>query len=226
MHRDTLHRYQNYLMQVTDLKAAGKQMVTSETLAAHVGVTASRVRQDMMALRTLGRPRSGYTVKDLEALLHAKLDLLTAKPMALVGVGNLGRALAQSDLWSHAGFELVELFDNDPNLVGLIMGSFTIRHVSELTESVRQRGIVAACLTVPTRQAQGVANLLVAAGIQAIWNFALVNLQTPPGVIVENQRLEQGLTTLSYLIGQSRREKAGSAQASEDESDDASEEDE
>ena len=205
MHRDTLYRYQNYLVFITHLKSLGKTTVTSEDMAARVGVTASRVRQDMMALRLTGRPHAGYRITDMEMLIYSMLDLLAPKPMALVGVGKLGSSLAQRDIWAHTGFELMALFDSDPCLVGTIVADIPIRHTTDMIETIGRQGIVAACITVPNEQAQNAANLLVTAGIQGIWNFTRVDLDVPRHVIVENQRLEQGLMTLSFLMGQARR---------------------
>jgi redox-sensing transcriptional repressor len=200
MHRATLIRYQSYLIRLQQLKLTGRTVVTSEDLAEFVGVSASRVRQDLSVLRTGGKPRTGYAIGDLEILIHALLDLLTEKRAALVGIGNLGRALANSEIWSHAGFALRALFDTDRDLIGTPVAGLTVQHVNELIGTVRSERIACGCITVPAPHAQKVADLFVSAGVRAIWNFAPVDLQVPSNVIVENQRLEQGLMTLSFLL--------------------------
>ncbi len=205
MHRATLIRFQSYLLRLQQLKEAGRTVITSEDLAAFVGVTASRVRQDMALLRTGGKPRTGYVITDLEILIHCLLDLLTIKGAALVGVGNLGRALAKSEIWSHTGFELRAIFDNDRSLVGTEVGDLTVQHVNELIGTVRSHGIECGCVAVPAAHAQSVANMLVSAGVRAIWNFAPVDLHVPDNIIVENQRLEHGLMTLSFLLAKARQ---------------------
>ena len=212
MHRATLIRYQSYLIRLQQLKQSGRSVITSEDLAAFVGVSASRVRQDLAVLRTGGKPRTGYAIADLEILIHALLDLLSEKNAALVGIGNLGHALANSEIWAHAGFSLRALFDTDRELVGTQVAGLTIQHLNELIGTVRSEGIACGCITVPAMHAQKVADLLVSAGVRAIWNFAPVDLQVPGHVIVENQRLEQGLMTLSYLLAQGPKDRKPQAE--------------
>ncbi|HEY3284263.1 MAG TPA: redox-sensing transcriptional repressor Rex [Armatimonadota bacterium] len=200
MQRAAIFRLESYLMHLTEVKAARRSTVTSEELASVVGVSSSRVRQDLIRLQIVGKPRSGYDVCELEMLIYSALGLLTAKGLALVGYGNLGRALVHSGIWDHAGFALKAIFDTDRAVVGQVVGELTVRHIAELHGVVKTEGVVSACLTVPGEAAQAVANLLVGAGIQGIWNFAPVDLQVPPHIVVENQRLEQGLMTLSHLL--------------------------
>ena len=214
MYRETLQRYMNYLLLLAKLKGEGRATVTSDELACREGVTGSRVRQDLAALRVLGKPRQGYRISDLEILISSMLDILSAKPMALVGIGNLGRALALSDIWNHAGFELVALFDSDKDLVGAQVGSLAVRDAAGMAEIVLAQDIQACCLAVPADQAQAVADQLVAVGVRALWNFALVDLDVPDGIIVENQRLEQGLMTLSFLIAKRGADKLKAEEAS------------
>ncbi len=207
MERAHIFRLESYLMYLAELKARGQTRVTSEELASVVGLSASRVRQDFTRLHIQGKPRTGYDLAELEILLYADLDLMTEKGMCLVGYGNMGRALAHSRIWCHGGFALRAIFDSDRGIVGEYVGDTPVRHVRELHGVIRTEGITCACLTVPSAAAQTVTSMLVAAGIQAIWNFAPVDLQAPPSVIIENQRLEQGLMTLSYLMKSSRRDR-------------------
>jgi redox-sensing transcriptional repressor len=193
-------RLQSYLEYLTAIKASGRTTVTSEELATVVGLSSSRVRQDLIQLHVVGKPRSGYDIRELEILLYAELDLLSMKGMALIGCGNLGRALVASGIWEHAGFALRAIFDNDPEIIGSEINGITIRHIRELHGVFKSEKIVAACLTVPATASQGIVNVLVAAGVQGIWNFTPVLLRVSKGVVVENQQLERGLTTLSCLM--------------------------
>lgn len=200
MLREAVYRIENYLLYITEMKSRGIVTVTSEDLASVVGVSASRVRQDLISLHVVGKPRSGYDIAELEILLYSALDLLREKGMALIGFGNLGRALTGSGIWEHAGFALRAVLDNDRNLVGTTVGNLAVRHISELPGVIASEHIMCACLTVPAKAAQSVTDLLIHAGIKGIWNFVPVDLQVPSHVVVENQRLEQGLMTLSYLM--------------------------
>jgi redox-sensing transcriptional repressor len=200
MLRATILRLQAYLDYITAIRASGRTTVTSEELATVVGLSSSRIRQDLIQIRVVGRPRSGYDTTELEVLLSAELDVLSAKGMALIGCGNLGMALAQSGIWDHAGFALRAIFDNSPDRVGQEVSGLTVRHIRELHGVVKSEKIVSACLAVPATAAHAIAGMLVSSGITGIWNFAPVSLRVPLNVIVENQHLERGLMTLSCLM--------------------------
>lgn len=200
MQRARIFRLESYLDHLTALKRAGRTTVTSEELAGPVGISSSRVRQDLLYLQVEGKPRSGYDIGEVELLVYSELDLLREKDLVLVGCGNLGRALIYSGIWEHSGFQLRGIFDNQTNVIGSILNGFLVRHTSELAGFVRNREIAAACITVPAPAAQAVADVLVNAGIRGIWNFAPTTLVVPDNVIIENQRLEQGLMTLSYAM--------------------------
>ncbi|MGO8673816.1 MAG: redox-sensing transcriptional repressor Rex [Capsulimonadaceae bacterium] len=200
MLRATIMRLQAYLDYIIAIKSSGRTIVTSEELATVVDVSSSRVRQDLIHVQVVGRPRSGYDISAVEAALSTELDVLSAKGMAIIGCGNLGRALAQSGIWEHAGFALRAIFDIAPDRVGQDVAHFAIRHMRELPGVIASERIVGACLTVPASAAHSAANLLVGAGIRGIWNFTPVTLRVPRGVIVENQQMERGLMTLSCLM--------------------------
>ncbi len=215
MLRATIIRLQNYLEYLTAIKGSGRTTVTSEELATVVALSSSRVRQDLIQLRMIGKPRSGYHIRELEILLYAELDLLATKGMALIGFGNLGKALAASGIWEHAGFALTAIFDNDTAVVGNEVNGLTIRHIRELHGVFKSESIVAACLAVPATAAQGIANMLVAAGVRGIWNFTPVNLRVPHDVVVENQHLERGLTVLSCLMRPVKRPSVSEGESKE-----------
>jgi len=200
MQRAQVIRLENYLMRLWELKASGRTTATSDELAEVVGVSGSRVRQDMMALHIVGKPRSGYGIGELERHIHEALDLYNTKSMALVGCGNLGRALINSGIWKHAGFTLNAIFDNSPEIIGTQIGKLTVMSVNELARTIKRRSITAGCITVPTPAAQPVADILVEAGVRGIWNFASTDLRVPPEVVLENQHLEHGLMMLSFML--------------------------
>ena len=193
-------RLESYLTYLGQLRREGRTSATSEDLARLFGISGSRVRQDLIALGAVGKPKTGYDIAELERLLASALDIRNGKPIALVGFGNLGRALAGSEVWEQGGFRLRAIFDNDPRIIGAEFQGLRVRSMTELFGVVKSEQIEAVCLTVPGAAAQQVADLVAAAGVRAIWNFAPVELKVPEGIIVENQRLEQGLMTLSYRM--------------------------
>lgn len=193
-------RLESYLTYLGQLRREGKTNATSEELARLFGISSSRVRQDMVALGAVGKPRAGYGIAELERLIIDALDVDNVKRIAIVGIGNLGRALAGSGMWGEGGFELRALFDRDPEVIGTEIRGLRVRSTTELFGVIKSEGIEAACVTVPASTAQAVADLLVMAGVRAIWNFAPVEIDAPASVIVENQNLAQGLMTLSYRM--------------------------
>jgi redox-sensing transcriptional repressor len=194
-------RLESYLTYLGQLRALGKTTATSEGLAKLFGISSSRVRQDLLSLGVVGKPRSGYNINELEHAIIQALDVNKIKRIALVGFGNLGRALAGSEIWKQGGFDLRAIFDNDPVVIGTEeFRGLKVRSVTELFGVIKSEGIEAACITVPGSAAQQVADLLVTAGVKGIWNFAPAEISVPSGVIVENQHLVQGLMTLSFRM--------------------------
>ena len=200
MPRAIILRLESYLTYLNQLRALGKKTATSQELANLFGISSSRVRQDLVALGIVGKPHSGYNIDDLEKLIRSALDLNLPKRIALIGFGNLGRALAHSDVWSHGGFELRAIFDVETALIGTDVNGLKVRSMTELFGVIKSENIETACITVPGSAAQQITDLLITAGIKGIWNFAPTELSVPAGVTVENQRLEQGLMTLSFRL--------------------------
>ena len=200
MPKAKIFRLESYLTYLGQLRTAGKATATSQELARLFGISSSRVRQDMVALGAVGKPHSGYDIAALESMIVKALDVDNTKRIALVGCGNLGRALAGSDVWAHGGFELRAVFDNDPTVVGSEVAGLKVRAITELFGVIKSEGIESACITVPSSEAQHVAEMLVSAGVRAIWNFSLTEISLPEDLVIENQRLEQGLMTLSYRM--------------------------
>lgn len=193
-------RLESYLTYLGQLRNAGKRTATSEELARLFGISSSRVRQDLLALGAVGKPRAGYDIVDLEKMIINSLDVQNIKRICLVGYGNLGRALAGSEVWGQGGFDLRAIFDNNSEVIGTEVNALKVRNITELFGVIKSEGIEAACITVPSNSAQSVADLLCTAGIKGIWNFSPAELLVPADVVVENQHLSQGLMTLSYRM--------------------------
>lgn len=200
MSRAMMLRLETYLVYLEQLKADGVTTATSYNLAKILEISDSRVRQDLLSLGVTGKPRTGYVISELEAAVIHALDVKNIKRIALVGFGNLGRALAGSAVWERSGFDLRAIFDNDPSTIGTEYVGLKVKSISELFGVIRTQKIECACLAVPASAAQSVADLLVTADIKGIWNFSPAQLKVPMHVVVENQRLAQGLMALSYRM--------------------------
>jgi redox-sensing transcriptional repressor len=193
-----------YLEVLEQLQREGRIYITSADLGKALGVTSVKVRQDLFRLGSDGRPKVGYDVTHLVRLIRQEFDHDREKPVCLVGFGNLGRALAGSNIWTKSGYKLVAIFDRDPALIGTEINGIKVRNITEIFGVVKAEKIEAGVITVPVSAAQQTADLMVTAGVRAIWNFAPVKLQTPDNVAVENQSLSWGLITLSYAMKQAK----------------------
>lgn len=174
--------------------------VSSEALARVAGVKPTQLRKDLTHLGPLGKRGLGYQVGDLTQKLTAFLGTNQFQPVILIGVGNLGTALLSYKGFEKAGFEIVAGFDLDPARPRGKDPNIPILPVSEMTKTIKDRGIKMAILSIPGTEAQEMANRLVTAGITAILNFAPVILMVPDSVMVNNVNLAIELENLAYFI--------------------------
>jgi redox-sensing transcriptional repressor len=196
--RASVLRMELYLEVAEQLQKEGRAFVTSTEIGLATGLNSAKVRQDLFGLGSDGRPKVGYEVAHLVRMLRGVFDLDRPKAACIIGCGNLGRALAGSGIWGRSGYKLAAIFDNNSSVIGSEIGQVRVRNITELFGVVRTEGIEMAVITVPADAAQGAAELLVAAGVKTLWNFAPVKLQIPDNVVIENQSLSWGLITLSF----------------------------
>jgi redox-sensing transcriptional repressor len=172
--------------------------ISSEALAARAGVNAAQVRKDLSHLGNYGVRGVGYDVDYLVAQIQRELGLDAERRVAIVGVGNLGRALANYGGFPQRRFRIVAAFDSDPAKVGQVLGETVVRRAEELTEVVRCEGVAIAVVTTPAPFAQGVTDRLVEAGVTSILNFAPTVLSVPKGVALRQVDLGVELQILSF----------------------------
>ncbi len=198
-----LPRYYRYL---GELMESGVERISSNELSERMKVTASQIRQDLNNFGGFGQQGYGYNVAYLHSEIAKILGIDTAHNMIIVGAGNLGQALAGYADFEKRGFIVKGVFDINPELTGHSIRGITVRMFYEMEEFVKKNNIEIAALTIPKESAVEVANILVDAGIKAIWNFAHTDLNLPKDIIVENVHLSESLMRLSYNIA-SRNEK-------------------
>jgi redox-sensing transcriptional repressor len=194
----TVARLPEYLRALHDLSRAGHDMVSSEELATAAGVNSAKLRKDLSYLRSNGTRGVGYDVGQLIDKIEYVLGLNQHRAVALVGVGNLGHALAGYAGFSSRGFHIAALFDADPARVGEEINGLVVRHIDELTEVVAQEGISIAVVATPAYAAQSVADALIACGVTSILNFAPCVLSVPDNVDVRKVDLAIELQILSF----------------------------
>jgi redox-sensing transcriptional repressor len=187
-----------YLRALHNLGEAGADTVSSEGLAAAAGVNSAKLRKDLSHLGSYGTRGVGYDVALLIEQIEYTLGLNQGRAVALVGVGNLGHALAGYDGFASRGFRVVALFDADPARVGEQINGMTVQHIDELARVAVEESIAIGVIATPASAAQSVADGLVTAGVTSILNFAPCVLSVPPGVDVRKVDLAIELQILSF----------------------------
>lgn len=189
-----------YVRALAQLEADGVKTISSLQLGRYVGVTAAQIRKDLSYFGEFGKQGRGYEVSHLLQEIKRILGLTRVWPMVVVGAGRLGQAIASYDGFKPRGFEVVAVFDNDPAKVGQRVGHLVIQDVAELPGVVRSQGVRIGIVAVPASEAQKVADLMVAAGIKAVLNYAPTGLHVPAGVRVENVDPVAILQSMTYYL--------------------------
>lgn len=174
--------------------------ISSEMLALHNGVTAAQVRKDLSCFGAFGRRGLGYSVSGLKANIAEIMGLGKTWKVALVGVGNVGRALLDYDQFRIQGFQITIAFDSEPSKIGREFHGVVVRDVANLEAEVRQPPVDIAVVAVPASAAQTVVDRLVAGGVRAILNFAPINIIAPPTVFVRHENMAIEIEALAFAL--------------------------
>jgi redox-sensing transcriptional repressor len=193
-----LARLTVYLRVLNSLMAGGTERISSEQLAESAGVSPPTLRKDLSYLGSFGTRGVGYDVRLVSQEISAALGLMHEWKVAIVGVGNLGRALAGYSGFTTKGFGVVALFDADPSVVGSEVAGLRVSPITELESVLRQTEANMAVMAVPAGVAQGLCDRLVAAGVMSILSFAPVVLQVPPSVQLRKVDMATELQILAY----------------------------
>ena len=192
--RAVISRLPRYYRYLGDLLEAGVERISSNDLSKKMHVTASQIRQDLNNFGGFGQQGYGYNVKYLYTEIGKILGLDKTHNFIIIGAGNLGQALANYASFERSGFVLKSLFDVNPRLEGMTIRGIRVRMMDELVDFLQNNEIES--------KAVEVADILIANGIKAIWNFAHTDLTLPKDVIVESVHLSDSLMKLSYNISQ------------------------
>ena len=171
---------------------------SSDELARLAGVNAAKVRKDLSYLVSYGTRGVGYDIEYLLYQITRELGLTQDWPTAVIGIGNLGRALASYKGFSERGFRIAALFDVDDDVIGQEVGGLTVRHLDELKESVNEDGLSIGIIATPPSAAQEAAEKLVDAGVKSILNFAPSVVNVSPDVNIRKVDLSIELQILSF----------------------------
>ena len=197
-------RYYRYLGELLD---DGVERISSNDLSTRMRVTASQIRQDLNNFGGFGQQGYGYNVKYLYDEIGKIMGMNQQHNIIVVGAGKLGQALANYIKFEKRGFVIIGLFDVNPALKGISVRGIKVRMLDELEDFLKENQVDIATLTLPKEKADEVGNMLVDLGINAIWNFAHLDLQLPDHVVVENVHLSDSLMQLSYNIVKTEKSK-------------------
>jgi len=193
-----------YLQTLNQLARQGMHTVSSKELADRLGITAAQIRKDLSYFGGFGKQGTGYSIYYLIEQLQKILNLDRVWQVVVVGAGDLGRALTRYQGFASRGIEIGLLFDVDPKVIGMAVGSVVVDDVANMEEKIRAKDIKIAILTVPAQAAQQTADRLVSAGIKSILNYAPITLITPETVHVQHIDPVLHLQRMMYYLGDSR----------------------
>jgi redox-sensing transcriptional repressor len=195
-----VNRLSLYLRELQHLIGDGEQTISSSQLGQRLGFTDAQVRKDLAHFGHFGHPGVGYRCEELVPAIRHILGTDRQWQVALVGVGNLGRALLGYRGFQKQGFRIVAAFEVEPAHVGETIDGVPIHHIDKLEEVLSQHKIELGLVAVPAPQAQEVADKLVAAGVSGILNFAPVTLSVPEGISKVGVDLARELEQVTFAV--------------------------
>lgn len=189
-----------YLRALLQMSLEGRQVTSSQELGERLGISAAQIRKDLSQFGEFGKQGTGYNIEFLSSQLRDILKVNRVWEIAIVGAGDIGRALAGYNGFRDRGFHIKMIFDAKPELIGTQAGEFVIKDSAMMKEEIEAAGIKMAMIAVPANRAQEVADQLVDAGIKAILSYAPVNLNVPAGVRVQNIDPSIHLQRMTYYL--------------------------
>lgn len=196
-----IQRMPKYLRYLLTIKNDGEQNISSTDIANALNLNPVLVRKDLSYVSSVaGKPKTGFSVSELIVDLKKFLGYNNLNDAVLVGVGHLGKALLSYSGFNSCGINIVAAFDNDELITDTYILDKRIFSTKILEEKVKELGAKIGIITVPTKAAQTVCDMLVAGGVKAIWNFAPMHLQVPDEIVIKNEDLAGSLALLSQKM--------------------------
>lgn len=192
-----LPRYRRYLGY---LQNKGIKKISSNELSEIIGYTASQIRQDFNTFGEFGQQGYGYSVDYLYKEINKILGLDREYKTVIVGEGNLGQAITNYTYYYKIGFNIMGLFDANPEVIGTKINDLEVQDFANLEEFCKKEGVDIGIICVPRDAAQTVADSLVAGGVKGIWNFAPIDIEIDKNVALESVHLSDSLHALSFMI--------------------------
>ncbi len=193
-----IRRLPGYYRHLRELEAMGVQQISSQELGKRMNLTPSQIRQDINCFGGFGRQGYGYKVTELKGHIGEILGMDQSHRMIILGVGNIGSAVAKYPTFSREGFETVAAFDVASDKIGMLLHGVKVQPMSELDDYLKENQVDIAVLSVPAIVAKDTLKRLYDGGVRAVWNFAPTDLTHPDDMIVVNVHLSDSLKILSY----------------------------
>lgn len=189
-----------YLRVLQSMSQENRQVTSSQELGERLGISAAQIRKDLSQFGEFGKQGTGYDIKFLRDQISQILNTDQDWDVAVVGIGDIGSALAHYGGFANRGFRVAMLFDNDPQKIGKFEGDFRIQDSANIVQEIRESNIRVAMIAVPGDSAQLVADELVEAGVKAILNYAPVTLNVPPDVRLQYIDPVNHLQRMTYYL--------------------------
>ncbi|MEZ4745260.1 MAG: redox-sensing transcriptional repressor Rex [Calditrichia bacterium] len=200
----TIRRLSRYYRSLENLIARNMETVSSDQLAEMDGITSAQVRKDLSFFGTFGKRGLGYNTKRLQQQIGEILGLDKSWNVAVVGAGNIGRALVKYEEFIKQGFNICLIMDADPEKIGTKVGNLVVGDSKKLPALIKQNKIDIGIIAVSASAAQTVADSLIDAGIRAILNFAPISIKAPDNVQVKSENTAIEIESLSYFLNQGK----------------------
>ena len=177
-------RLSRYLQVLIQARKMDKETISSQELAEYTHINSTQIRRDLSGFGKFGKRGVGYKVESLVSEIRKILRTSGQHNIALFGAGNLGQAIASSDIFADHGFQIVAVFDVDEERIGTELGGAPVRSFADLETVVSEQNVVVGVLAVPNAAAQEATDRLVEAGVKIIFNYSEQLLAVPPEVTV------------------------------------------
>jgi len=192
-------RLSRYLQVLTQAKKMGRDSISSQEIGEYTNVNATQIRRDLSGFGKFGKRGVGYNIDSLISEIRGILRTSGQHNIALIGAGDLGRAIASSTVFADHGFHIAAVFDTDPAKVGTRISTLAVQDAETLTDTVRDKNIIVGVLAVPPAAAQAAADALVDAGIKIIFSYSDALIDTPADVTVHRSSPAAALLYALYF---------------------------
>jgi redox-sensing transcriptional repressor len=189
-----------YLRSLQRMKKEDRQITSSQELGERLGISAAQIRKDLSQFGEFGKQGTGYNIDYLIKQIRRILHIDQEWDIAVIGAGDIGSAVARYKGFANRGFGVTVIFDGDPGKIGARIGEFSVQDSAHMVDMIKKTGIRIAMIAVPAAKAQQVADQLVEAGIQAILNYAPINLNVPSNVRVQYIDPSIHLQRMTYYL--------------------------